>query len=124
MDSVTEALGVAIHAFEADTCSAFNTKELKCEVEGCQHRVARIQSRHEGMGSTAIASTRKPKTLNLRTYKLHALGDYTASIRMYGTTDSYSTQPVSFPSVFIAYALTLASGRTGAQSWQRKIYTH
>ena len=28
------------------------------------------------------------------TYKLHSLGDYTVQIRLYGTTDSYSTQPV------------------------------
>jgi hypothetical protein len=37
---------------------------------------------------------RLPKTLNLNTYKLHALGDYTATIRKYGTTDSYSTEAV------------------------------
>ena len=41
------------------------------------------------------ACTRNEKTLNLQTYKLHALGDYTETIRQYGTTDSYSTQPVS-----------------------------
>jgi hypothetical protein len=39
--------------------------------------------------------TRHPKTLNLNTYKHHALGDYSATIRKYGTTDSYSTEPVS-----------------------------
>jgi hypothetical protein len=35
-----------------------------------------------------------PKTLNLNTYKFHALGDYTRMIRRYGTTDSYSTEVV------------------------------
>jgi len=40
-------------------------------------------------------NTRKPKHLNLQTYKYHALGDYVSAIRRYGTTDSYSTQPVS-----------------------------
>ena len=40
------------------------------------------------------AAGRRPKTLNLNTYKYHALGDYTATIRRYGTTDSYSTEPV------------------------------
>ena len=43
-------------------------------------------------GSTSRG--RQPKTLNLNTYKLHALGDYTTTIRKYGTTDSYSTEPV------------------------------
>jgi hypothetical protein len=40
-------------------------------------------------------STRKPKLLNLETYTYHALGDYVRTIRTFGTTDSYSTQPVS-----------------------------
>ncbi|KAH7918336.1 hypothetical protein BV22DRAFT_1134671 [Leucogyrophana mollusca] len=38
-------------------------------------------------------SARRPKVLNLQTYKLHALGDYADCIRRYGTTDSYSTEP-------------------------------
>ncbi|KAG5634841.1 hypothetical protein H0H81_000543 [Sphagnurus paluster] len=38
---------------------------------------------------------RKKKTLNLNMYKWHALGDYPRTIRMFGTTDSYSTQVVS-----------------------------
>lgn len=36
----------------------------------------------------------KVKALNLFTYKFHALGDYVRTIRMFGTTDSYSTQIV------------------------------
>ncbi|KAJ3530549.1 hypothetical protein NMY22_g8529 [Coprinellus aureogranulatus] len=35
---------------------------------------------------------RKAKTLNLKTYKWHALGDVVSTIRLFGTTDSYSTQ--------------------------------
>ncbi|KAG2084375.1 uncharacterized protein F5147DRAFT_782501 [Suillus discolor] len=37
--------------------------------------------------------SRRKKLLNFRTYKFHALGDYVASIRQFGTTDSYSTEP-------------------------------
>lgn len=40
--------------------------------------------------------SRMKKSLNLKTYKFHALGDYVASIRRFGTTDSYSTEPVSY----------------------------
>jgi hypothetical protein len=36
----------------------------------------------------------RKKTLNLETYKLHAMGDYVNTIRAYGTVDSYSTQSV------------------------------
>jgi hypothetical protein len=39
-------------------------------------------------------TAQQPKTLNLNTYKFHALGDYTSTIRQYGTTDSYSTEAV------------------------------
>jgi len=41
------------------------------------------------------SNTRRPKTLNLHTYKIHSLGDYSATIRRYGTTDSYTTETVS-----------------------------
>jgi hypothetical protein len=43
---------------------------------------------------------RRPKKLNLRTYKFHSLGDYHYTIRRFGTIDSYSTQSVSFLSTF------------------------
>lgn len=42
---------------------------------------------------------RRKKSFNFRTYKFHALGDYVASIRHFGTTDSYSTEPVSHNSL-------------------------
>lgn len=38
---------------------------------------------------------RRRKTMNLNTYKVHALGDYVETIRKYGTIDSYSTELVS-----------------------------
>jgi hypothetical protein len=51
------------------------------------------------LGATAGAQpdgeTRRLKEFSFKTYKLHSLGDYSSSIRMYGTTDSYSTEPVS-----------------------------
>jgi hypothetical protein len=40
------------------------------------------------------ATTRRAKTFNLDTYKYHSLGNYTKHIRQYGTTNSYSTEPV------------------------------
>jgi hypothetical protein len=40
---------------------------------------------------------KKKKTLKISTYKFHALADYVRTIRMFGTTDSYSTQTVCTP---------------------------
>jgi hypothetical protein len=37
---------------------------------------------------------RRSKALNLNTYKIHSLGDYSAAIRRYGTSDSYTTEIV------------------------------
>ena len=45
--------------------------------------------------SASSASGRKTKTLNLFMVKFHFLGDYVRHIRLFGTTDSYSTQLVS-----------------------------
>ena len=47
--------------------------------------------------SNDASGTRRPKTLNLNTYKFHALGDYVNTICTFGTTDSYSTEPVCLP---------------------------
>ena len=43
-----------------------------------------------------INTGRQLKEFNINTYKHHALGDVVATIRRYGTTDSYSTETVSF----------------------------
>ncbi|KAF8951473.1 hypothetical protein BDZ97DRAFT_1684491 [Flammula alnicola] len=52
-------------------------------------------SRSEGQPSTAppgSGTNRKSKHFNLFIVKLHFLGDYVRHIRLFGTTDSYSTQ--------------------------------
>jgi hypothetical protein len=43
---------------------------------------------------------RKPRTLNLFTVKFHFLGDYVQHIRLFGTTDSYSTQLVCLQCIY------------------------
>ena len=44
--------------------------------------------------SRAKTPERRRKTLNIYTYKFHSYGDYARTIRIYGTMDSYSTEPV------------------------------
>ena len=60
------------------------------------HDASSSMARQSVSGSTATTKTtgRKPKQFSLRRYKYHALGDYVSTIRRYGTTDSYSTEPV------------------------------
>lgn len=42
------------------------------------------------------STSHKLKTLNIFTYKFHSLGDYVWTIRLFGGTDSFSTQLVRF----------------------------
>ena len=94
MEGVTSSLGNVLRKFSCDTCTAFPTYELKREVMSRHRRKTQAYSSSTST-RTSSTVTRQPKTLNLCTYKLHALGDYASSIRMFGSTDSYSTQPVS-----------------------------
>jgi hypothetical protein len=55
--------------------------------------------------NTAGTSSRK-KIFTLNTYKYHACGDYPNTIRCYGTTDSYSTEIVSYPLSCILFSFT------------------
>ncbi|THH19983.1 hypothetical protein EUX98_g8669 [Antrodiella citrinella] len=90
LKSATTSLGSQLRAFIKKTCPHFDTKELAREEAAGIRRKARARAQ----GKTVKASGgAKPKTLNLLTYKLHALGDYLVSIIFFGTTDSYSTQP-------------------------------
>ncbi|KAG6912787.1 hypothetical protein DXG01_012157, partial [Tephrocybe rancida] len=45
-----------------------------------------------GQVATVPVHQRKERQFNLNTYKMHALGDYAATIRAFGTTDSYSME--------------------------------
>ncbi|KAG2120548.1 uncharacterized protein F5147DRAFT_766462 [Suillus discolor] len=47
----------------------------------------------KGKGKVILQQLRKGKSFNFHTYKFHALGDYMTTIRRFGTTDSYSTEP-------------------------------
>jgi hypothetical protein len=86
-DDTTTSLGQHLRHFQAETCSAYTTRELK--------REAAARARQNKSGKAAAAE-RFPKAFNLQTYKIHALGDYVDAIKTYGTTDSYSTEMVSF----------------------------
>ncbi|KAF9455912.1 hypothetical protein BDZ94DRAFT_1178931, partial [Collybia nuda] len=119
MDEVTIALGKSLRDFEKKTCSAYDTRELRRKAGARQKRHAKASSRGSGtllvpLNATSVAETsdaanRTPKTLNLNTYKNHSLGDYTETIRRYGTTDSYSTEIVCY--IFMPDERTLTNRR-------------
>ena len=98
LEGVSGRLGSQLRMFVNEACPAFSTQELRREADSRRRR--QVQEGEVGISQNQktpviAAGGRCAKSLNLRTYKLHALGDYPAQIRMYGTTDSYSTQSVS-----------------------------
>jgi hypothetical protein len=103
LDKLTTKLGQAIRKFSSVTCQAFVTHELPREFAACACRQAKQNNGKEaGASSTSrITTTAKLKQFNLSTPKLHFLGDYVSTIKYFGTTDSYSTQAVSSPLVYL-----------------------
>ena len=105
LEGLTTEFGKLMRKFRDTTQSAFVTFELPKETGVRQRR----QKSDKGKEKVAAGSTsgRKPKNLNLFTYKWHALGDYAPAIRLFGGTDGFSTQVVSdvyleLPNLFIS----------------------
>lgn len=117
LSHVTTSLGNSLRAFEGKTCAAFQTRELERERAARQHR----QEKNGVKKASSTASGRKPKQLNLKTYKYHSLGDYVETIRRFGTTDSYSTQSVSFR--LLSYESLLNISRVNLSIERRNLVT-
>jgi hypothetical protein len=93
-EEVTVTLGQLLRRFVWKTCKGFDTRELPKENAARGRRQAARASKTTTQSTAKGAAASKRKTLNLNTYKLHALGDYPNTIRRFGTTDSYTTQTV------------------------------
>lgn len=99
LSRITRSLGNTLRIFEEKTCAAFETRELERERaarQRCQEKSATNVASQTRKPTALDSIARKLKGFNLSTYKYHAIGDYVDTIRRFGTTDSYSTQPVSF----------------------------
>lgn len=81
---VTTQLGDALRQFTDEVCPKYPTKDSVREARARQKK-----------SNTPGGAVRKDRTFNLKTYKVHALGDYPRTIPLFGTTDGYSTQIVS-----------------------------
>ncbi|KAG8932511.1 hypothetical protein FRC01_013537 [Tulasnella sp. 417] len=87
LEKATEDLGFHLRRFVAQVSQKIVAYETPKE------KAARSRRRAKGKQQPVIEKDeRKEKTFNMFTYKLHALGDYVASIRLFGTTESWSTQ--------------------------------
>ena len=119
LDNTTTELGQQLRDFQNTTCTAFQTCELRREAEA---RKRRQKTRAPAPGSSTSTGNiqnmtqRQAKVFNLQTYKVHALGDYVSTIKMFGTTDSYSTAIVS-----IVFSFSSGIGRMTALEIQGEL---
>lgn len=101
LDDETICIGAEFRKFNGKTCPEFDTQELKCEAEARDHRRAKKANKSPATSTSTYAARRLEaegplaKTFNLQTFKYHSLGDYADTIQKFGTTDSFSTEPVS-----------------------------
>ena len=103
LENSTTRLGHGLRRFQATTCNAYDTYELPSEeaARGCRTATTGTKKHPNGPSEDAENQVRKPKKqrhqkrFNLSTYKIHALGDYAQAIRLFGTTDRFTTRVVS-----------------------------
>ena len=94
LTQATRTLGNGLREFQEKTCAAFTTYELERERAARMRRQGKKLASSPNSEPTQSSIGKKPKEFRLKSYKLHVLGDYCNTIRCFGTTDSYSTQPV------------------------------
>jgi hypothetical protein len=100
-DKLTVRIGAEFRTFNNKTCPAFETRELARETDARKRRQLKKTAKST-RASVHDSTVKNPKgdgpllkIFNIQTYKYHALGDYSDTIRRFGTSDSYSTEPVS-----------------------------
>ena len=106
LEATTKEFGRLMRQFRGKTSDGFDTVELPHGAD----------ARKGGPRSS------KKKTLNLNTYKFHALADYVATIQLFGTTDSYSTMLVSLSFILSSNTQYPLVGRTGSSCAQTPIW--
>ena len=89
-------LGTMLRKFSSTTCEAYETRDLPSEESVRGRRKAALTAKKKGIqkNTSTKKSSNSKRTFNLSSYKLHSIPDYATSIRMYGTTDNYTTQAV------------------------------
>lgn len=86
LDTATTALGAGLRYFVGVTCPVFSTVETNTEFSKRRRRQTTNTSQKQ-----SESANRQPKTLSLKTIKLHFLGDYVECIKAFGSTDNYTS---------------------------------
>lgn len=92
LEETFKKLSQKLRKFQVYTCAIFNTVELPKEKAARQRKAI---ERSDTNNTSAESSGARQKKFNLATYKFHVMGDYVRTIRLFRTTDSFTTQIVS-----------------------------
>lgn len=84
----TKIMGGQIRRFKRETCALYDTRTTDGRVGGGP------KTKRKGKGKQSTGKSKK-KELNLETAKNHLVAHTVFDVPVFGTTDSYSTQPVS-----------------------------
>lgn len=101
LENSTTRLGELLRSFQSNVCPAYQTFDLPAEEAARVRRKAAAAKKMEeaidqakGKQRAMESGSKKSRTFNLNTYKIHALGSYAEAIRLYGSPDNYNTQTV------------------------------
>ena len=119
--SQTKELGRQLRQYTNKLCPKYKTKPLPGEAAAAYRRKAAKKTKAsptsepvDGLNVESNASNGPGfKQFNLKTYKIHALGNYVDHIEQFGPTDCFSTQQVSSTLLAINALLTAATDGTG-----------
>ncbi|KAG2154315.1 uncharacterized protein EDB93DRAFT_1248515 [Suillus bovinus] len=90
LDQTFKRLSCQLWKFCDLTCAAFTTVELPKERAARECKAAHGCSGADN--ADAGSGCRKGKKFNMNTYKFHTMGDYLHSIKLFRTTDSFTSQ--------------------------------
>ncbi|KAJ7207242.1 hypothetical protein GGX14DRAFT_366603, partial [Mycena pura] len=93
--SVTREVGVQARCFIWTPTADSDISKLPKEWNRRVQREVKKSLRGKPQASASPVSPKKTKSLNLSTYKWHAMGDYVDTITTVGTVGSYSVQIAS-----------------------------
>jgi hypothetical protein len=127
LDDATRRVGAELRSF-AVWSAEYETRETPKEVDARSRReIAQKKRLQQSSKSLAQQQTKKSskknaavakKSFSLSTPKMHLLGHYSAIFKLYGTSDSYSTQVVRCGSSPIAVPLLIFSERVRTSNRQ------
>lgn len=108
LENSTVRLGECMRKFAKDVCPQYNTRELPSELVARSRKKAKTMASSQGGVTLGLGATSgaQQKKFNMQTYKYHALGDYPAAIRLYGTADGYNSQIVGLKCTSCIKSLT------------------